>query len=152
MKTEKILHTFYSAFSEGNASAMISCYHEDIIFEDPAFGKLKSEKAYAMWKMLLSKKEESELNITFNVINDKQVEWVANYKYGPKKRPVLNKVRASFEFLDGKIIRHTDSFSLWKWSQQALGMSGLLLGWSNFMKSKVQATTNKLLEKYIAKQ
>ncbi|MFT6167362.1 MAG: hypothetical protein ACJAV5_001762 [Vicingaceae bacterium] len=131
---------------------MTACYHDEVVFEDPAFGKLEGERAKGMWKMLLSKKAESELTITFKVLNNEQCEWIANYKYGPNKRPVVNKVSASFEFQDGKIIGHTDHFSLWKWLQQALGTSGLVLGWSTLMKKKVQETTRNLLAKYIAQQ
>jgi len=146
MQTKEILHTFYTAFSKGDATTMTSCYHDDIVFEDPAFGKLTGKRAVAMWEMLLSKKEESELSITFKVVDNKHAEWVANYKYGPQKRPVINKVKASFEFLDGKIIQHTDNFSLWKWSQQALGASGLVLGWSTFVKKKIREKTAGLLQ------
>lgn len=152
MENKELIQTFYTAFSKGDANAMIACYHNEVVFEDPAFGKLIGQKAKAMWKMLLSKKKESELSITFKVLNNHQSEWVAHYKYGPNKRPVVNKVSASFEFQDGKIIRHTDHFSLWKWSQQALGASGLVLGWSTFMKKKVQETTRNLLAKYMAQQ
>ena len=87
MQTKEILHTFYTAFSKGDATTMTSCYHDDVVFEDPAFGKLTGKRAVAMWEMLLSKKEESELSITFKVVDNKHAEWVANYKYGPQKRP-----------------------------------------------------------------
>ena len=39
---------------------------------------------------------------------------------------VLNRIDARFTFRDGKIIRHEDSFDLWKWAGQALGMKGKL--------------------------
>ena len=150
MNNKEILTKFYTSFSEGNSAGMISCYHENVVFDDPAFGKLKGERAIAMWQMLLSKKVESELNISFKIMNENQVEWIANYKYGPKKAPITNKVIGTFEFKDGLILKHSDNFSMWKWSQQALGLSGYLLGWSSLVKNKVQATTNKLLKKYMA--
>lgn len=150
MQQEALITTFYTAFSKGDANTMTECYHNDIVFEDPAFGQLKGDKAKAMWQMLLSKKVESEMSVSFQVINNSQATWTANYKYGPNKRPVENNVTAHFEFKDGLISKHTDHFSQWKWAKQALGLSGYLLGWSGFMKNKIQATTNKLLSKFMS--
>lgn len=153
MNNQTIITTFYTAFSNGDAEKMIACYHENVVFEDPAFGELKGEKAKAMWKMLLSR-STSAPNIQFSNIkaDDKtgSATWIAKYEYGNQKRKVVNNVSAEFEFLDGKIIRHKDNFDLWKWSQQALGASGYLLGWSGFMRNKIQATTNGLLGKFMA--
>ncbi|WP_373852613.1 hypothetical protein [Tenacibaculum maritimum] len=33
---------------------MTDCYHKDITFQDPVFGKLKGQRAIKMWEMLLS--------------------------------------------------------------------------------------------------
>ncbi|MFK7949900.1 MAG: nuclear transport factor 2 family protein [Saprospiraceae bacterium] len=154
MKNQELIEKFYQSFVDGNAEGMIMCYHDDIEFEDPAFGKLKGDKAKAMWQMLLSRKDASP-QIQFSGVkaNEKtgSATWIAEYEYGKQKRKVINHISAKFEFADGKIIRHTDDFDLWKWSRQALGFSGLLLGWSSFMRNKIQATTNGLLRKYMEK-
>ena len=39
---------------------MISCYHDNIIFSDPAFGELKGDDAKAMWQNALQKFFRSE--------------------------------------------------------------------------------------------
>ena len=57
---------------------------------------------------------------------------------------------ARFEFRDEKIIRHRDSFDFWKWSRQALGLPGLLLGWSPYLRAKVARTAAKSLERFAA--
>ncbi|MFL0100562.1 hypothetical protein [Tenacibaculum maritimum] len=36
---------------------MTDCYHKDITFQDPVFGKLKGQRAIKMWEMLLSRKK-----------------------------------------------------------------------------------------------
>jgi hypothetical protein len=108
-----------------------------------------------MWHMLLSKKGAAPtINYTVLHETDSQgtVQWIASYHYGVKKRPVVNKVTATFVLLNGKILQHTDHFDLWNWSKQALGISGYLLGWSDFFKSKIQKKTNQMLDHYIAKQ
>lgn len=151
MSHQDTIEQFYTAFSEGNTEEMLKHYHDDVVFEDPAFGKLKGKRANAMWRMLLSKKEKSGLRLQFNVNknSENKANWIATYNYGPQKRKVINHVSATFKFKDGKIIQHQDSFNLWKWTQQALGFSGYLLGWSNFMKKKIQQTTAKTLDQFI---
>lgn len=148
----QLIENFYTAFSNGDADRMNACYHDDIVFEDPAFGRLEGDRAKAMWEMLMSRGKESTTILASNIKADDKsgsAKWVANYVYGPKKRKVENRVQASFEFKDGKIIQHTDVFDLWKWSRQAIGPTGYLLGWSSFMKNKMQKTTEKLLDTYI---
>ena len=34
------------------------------------------------------------------------------------------------QLVAGKIVRQEDKFSLWRWSSQALGTKGSLLGWT----------------------
>lgn len=149
MNNKELITKFYQSFSEGNAEGMIDCYHDEIEFQDPAFGKIKGDDAKNMWRMLL---ESGSSKIDFsNVTADEtkgSASWRAEYNYGPKKRKVINNITASFDFKDGKIIKHVDHFSMWKWSQQALGLGGYLLGWTPIIKSKVQSTTKSLLKKY----
>lgn len=147
---KELLEKFYTAFSKGDATTMNSCYHSEATFEDPAFGELDATKAKAMWEMLLGKKEESKFEVSFDVLDDNNAKWKATYLYGPQKKKVINLVNSNFEFKDGLILRHKDDFDLWKWTQQALGISGYLLGWSGFMKNKIQDTTGKTLKQYMS--
>jgi ketosteroid isomerase-like protein len=152
MNNKELIHQFYTAFSQGNCEEMIEYYHENIVFQDPAFGVLKGHRARQMWEMLLSSKK-SALKITFENVHATsdagQALWIAEYFYG--KRKVINKVEAKFKFEDGKIIEHIDTFDLWKWTQQAMGITGYLIGWTSFMKYKIQKTTNKKLDLFIEK-
>ena len=154
MDNNQVIKKFYSSFSEGNSNGMIECYHENVFFQDPAFGILKGDRAKKMWEMLLSQKN-TDIKITFDHVTDSgdsgKVNWVAEYSYGKKRRKVINHVSANFKFQDGKIIEHIDTFDLWKWTKQAMGPVGYLLGWSSFMKNKIQKTTNSKLNKYISK-
>ncbi len=150
MNNKQLIQNFYEAFSKANVEEMISVYHDEIEFEDPAFGKLKGKDAKNMWKMLLSR--NSNIKVTYSDIqtngNFGTANWKAVYFYGPQKRKVTNNIKASVIFKEGKIIKHTDVFSIWKWSKQALGFKGLLLGWTPFLKNKVQTMTNKLLKEF----
>lgn len=154
MDNKEIIKKFYTSFSNGNIKGMLECYHEDIVFQDEIFGRLEGERAFKMWEMLLSQKKEDTI-INFDNIQatneNGKANWVAEYIYGDKKRKVINKVSANFKFKDGKIIEHIDTFNLWKWTRQALGASGFLIGWTPFMKNKIQLTTNKKLDQFIKK-
>lgn len=152
MDHREIIHKFYTSFSNGNVKGMLECYHKEIVFKDAVFGQLKGQRAVKMWEMLLSKKREDTVVNFYNVQATEQhgkANWVAEYFYGEKKRKVVNKVKADFTFKDGKIIEHTDTFDLWKWTQQAMGITGYLIGWTSFMKHKIQQTTNKRLDEFI---
>jgi len=154
MDNSKVIHNFYNAFAKGKADEMVSYYHPDVIFEDPVFGVLKGEEAKAMWKMLLNR-SKGNLKVTFSdvkvVRNSGEAKWEAVYPFGPEKRMVHNKIIAEFEFKDGKIIRHTDKFDLWKWSRMALGIKGTLLGWSPLVQNKIKSQSKALLTKFLEK-
>jgi len=153
MSNQKLITKFYTAFANRDSEGMIACYHEDIMFQDPAFGKLEGERVKAMWEMLLSR-PGAGATITFNKVEANEetgsADWRAQYKFGDKQRNVINEVSASFKFKDGLIIEHIDTFDVWKWSRQAMGPVGTFLGWTGFMKKKIQQTTNSQLDSYLA--
>jgi len=152
MDHSEVIHNFYKAFSKGQAEEMVSNYHPDVIFEDPVFGVLKGQEAKSMWKMLLDR-SKGNLNVSCSEVkvlgNCAEAYWEAIYPFGPEKRIVHNKIKAEFEFRDGKIIKHTDSFDLWKWSRMALGWKGILLGWSPLVQKKIKTHSQYLLKKYM---
>lgn len=153
--TERIIENFYTAFQQGDADAMAACYHPDVEFEDPAFRKLKGAEVSSMWRMLLER-GKGEIEISFYEVeaddNTGAATWEAIYFFSKTKRKVHNIIQASFEFQDGKIIKHTDVFSFWRWSRMALGPIGLLLGWTPFLQNKVSKTSRGLLAVYMKKQ
>jgi hypothetical protein len=146
-----IIHSFYDSFSKGNVEDMVSNYHPEVEFEDPAFGKLKGEEVKNMWRMLI-KRSKGELLITFSHIkevgNSGSARWTAVYPFGPQKRKVTNQIESHFEFRDGKIIWQKDRFNLCIWAGQALGWKGWVLGWTPIFRKQVQQQSRKLLEKF----
>jgi SnoaL-like domain len=151
---ENLIIKFYTAFSNSDFKEMASCYHQNIIFEDPAFGILNGESANKMWQMLI---ERSKGNIKIDFLNvvanefSGRARWIATYNFSQTNRKVVNVIDAKFEFQDGLFIKHTDFFDLYKWSKQALGWKGFLLGWTDFMKNKIRKTAQKSLEIYMKK-
>jgi hypothetical protein len=75
--------------------------------------------------------------------------WDARYTFSASGRPVLNRIDAAFEFRDGKIVNHRDTFDLWRWARQALGPVGLVLGWAPPVQNKVRAQALATLERYM---
>jgi ketosteroid isomerase-like protein len=154
MNNSELIKQFYASFAEKNSEGMIGCYHPNIVFEDPAFGKLEGERAKNMWRMLIAN-NKGGIKITYSeIVADEKTgsaNWMAEYVFGQTGRNVVNKISAKFEFKDNKIIKHTDSFSLYTWAKQAMGLNGYLIGWTSFFQKKLQKKTNSLLDNYTAK-
>jgi len=148
---ENLITKFYTAFANADYKTMSECYHPKIHFIDPAFGLLKEEQVSAMWQMLLLR-SKGNLKIEFsNVKADDftgSANWVATYNFSKTNRNVINKISAEFIFQDGLIIKHTDNFDVWKWSKQAFGIKGLLLGWTGFFQDKVKEQALLSLKKF----
>ncbi len=149
---KQLIETFYTGLSELNADKMISCYHKDVLFEDPGFGKLKGDRAKSMWRMLC--KNAKNFKVEYSRVEANQhngkANWEAWYTFSKTGRPVHNIIDAQFEFKDGKIIKHTDHFNIHKWASQAMGWKGKLLGGTGFFRKKLVEQTNKMLDKFIA--
>jgi len=145
-----LIETFYRAFQQKDFKTMGDCYHEDAFFRDEAF-ELHGKEVAAMWHMLCER--GTDLTMTFSV-QERQgkvtAHWEPRYSFSQTGRPVHNIVDAQFEFKDGKIIRHIDQFGFWRWSRQSLGLPGLLLGWSGFLRNKVRTMADKNLKKFMA--
>jgi ketosteroid isomerase-like protein len=149
MTNKQLIEKFYSSFAAGDAEGMVSCYTDDIVFKDPAFGELKGDDAKNMWRMLLKTPgiKITTHNITADDITG-SADWIAEYTFSLTGKAVINKVHADFIFSNGKIVKHTDYFSFWRWATQAFGIKGLLLGWMPFMKNKVKAQALARLRKF----
>ena len=152
MESKQLIEQFYSSFQALNSEGMNACYHDSIVFHDPAFGELKGEDAKAMWSMLCSSAQDFRMEYSqIEVAEDGKTgkaHWEAWYTFSQTGRKVHNIIDASFELQDGLIIRHTDVFNVKKWSVQALGFTGRLMGGTKFFQKKLQARTRSLLEKY----
>ncbi|MBI3243576.1 MAG: nuclear transport factor 2 family protein [Chloroflexi bacterium] len=151
---EQLIHTFYTSFQKRDAAGMIACYHPDILFSDPVFTHLQGARAGAMWQMLCARGKDLTLTFTNVRADDRagSAHWEATYSFSQTGRKVLNVIDATFEFRDGKIVRHADSFDLWKWAGMALGAPGALLGWSPPMQAAIRKTASRGLEAFIQKQ
>lgn len=150
--SETLINKFYTAFQAKDYKTMQSCYHDEAVFSDPAFQNLSSKEVKAMWQMLLT--ASADLRVEFGRVQSNgtsgKAHWEAWYTFTTTGRKVHNIIDAEFEFKDGKIFRHTDKFGFWRWSRQALGTSGLLLGWTPIVRNKVRETAKRRLSKFLS--
>lgn len=149
-----VITEFYQAFNRLDAEAMSACYTEDVLFSDPVFGELRGRQAGDMWRMLTSRAKD--FSVTYdNVRADERtggVHWVATYLFSQTGNTVVNDIQARFVFRDGKICEHHDHFDLWRWSRQALGIKGALLGWTPFVQNAIRAQAQKGLKAFQAER
>ena len=150
------IEEFYEAFSNLDAENMVKYYHPDVVFQDPAFGELKGERAKNMWRMLCQSQKGKGFKVKYKVLDCNEeiahAQWEAFYTFSQTGRKIHNKISASFVLKDGLIVEHTDTFNLYNWSKQAMGFKGILLGRTSFFKNKLQQRTNSLLNRFEEKQ
>lgn len=151
---QELLTRFFEAMSRRDAEAMGACYHPEAMFMDPAFGRLNHDEVYAMWRMLMGRAKG--MDMTFEVLHADDgsgaAHWEPIYTFSKTGRTVHNVIDSQFGFLDGLILAHRDRFDLWRWSRQALGLPGLLLGWSPYLKTKIQAEARGQLAKFMERE
>lgn len=145
-----VAERFYEAFMVRDHYTMGRLYAEHATFSDPVFPLLNARGARVMWQMLLTRADD--LAVEARVIEDTQtrarVEWVAYYTYSPTRRSVVNRVNTEMAIAAGKIVRQVDRFNLWRWSEQALGVKGLLLGWTPMVQNRIRAQAAQSLRAF----
>jgi len=154
-ENEKLIAEFYTSFSNKDAAGMNACYSDDVVFYDPAFELLHGQQVNSMWEMLCTHAKDFSLSFQ-NIIDLGEgyynCDWTAKYTFSATGRPVINHVKAHMKIEANKITEHSDAFSLHKWSTQALGVSGWLLGWNSFFQRKIKNKAKKNLLRFIENQ
>lgn len=132
---------------------MQSCYADNATFSDPVFPHLDVKQVRAMWEMFCVNSDTLEIECNHVEADDTSASarWRATYTLPATGNKVINTIQASFVLEDGKIISHIDKFSFYNWMKQAFGFTGMLLGWTPFMKNKVRKQAMSTLKKYISR-
>ena len=145
------IERFYAAFGERDPAGMFACYHPLVTFSDPVFPALDARGVAAMWIMLCERGKDLQI-VASDIAADAttgRAHWVANYTFSATGRKVTNRIDAAFEFREGLIVRHVDSFNLWRWSAMALGAKGVFLGWLPPVQSAIRAQAARALAAYV---
>lgn len=155
---QQTLETLYGAFALLDAQGMAQCYAPDATFEDEVFSLRGHREVTGMWHMLCDATKTKgrdvwkldHSGIAADAITG-QAHWEADYRFSATGRMVHNVIDSRFTFdSQGLIQTQSDCFDFWAWSRQALGLPGLMLGWTPFLREKVRATAAANLKKYLA--
>ncbi len=149
---ERLVERFFTAFQKLDAKGMNVCYSNDIVFYDPMFELLRGDEAKAMWEMLC--KNTKDFSLQFDTIKNLDdgyytCNWTATYMFSKTGRKVVNMCKAHMKIENGFITEHSDGWSLLKWSSQAFGFKGRLLGWAGLFRRKLKNTAKRNLMYYI---
>jgi hypothetical protein len=145
-----LIERLYGAMNQGDGETMAACYGPSARFSDPAFGELRGSEPGDMWRMLTGRATDLTVELAEHEADEHNgtAHWIARYTFGPTGRHVVNDVQATFQFEDGLIAEHDDRFSFYKWSRQALGLPGTLLGWTPLLRASVRRRARGDLEKF----
>jgi ketosteroid isomerase-like protein len=151
---EQLIQNFYTCFQNKDYKGMQNCYADNATFSDAVFVNLNAAQVKAMWQMLITRGKDLQLEFKNIVAGEKSgnAEWTAAYTFSSTGKKVINNIKASFLFENGKIIKHTDSFSFYKWARQALGPAGILLGWASLLKNKIRKNAMRNLDNFMTKK
>jgi hypothetical protein len=130
---------------------MAACYAPEAHFSDPVFTDLRDGEPGAMWRMLTGGSTDLEVELLEHKADGDagSARWLAHYTFTQTGRHVDNDVRARFRFRDGLIVEHRDEFDFYRWTRQALGTTGLLLGWSPIVQGKVRKQARERLSDFM---
>lgn len=149
------IETLYAAFARLDGHAMQACYAEDARFDDEVFALRGRREIGGMWRMLCDATNsrpdaKAHWRLEVSGITERSAHWEAHYLFSATGRAVHNVIDAEFEFdAQGLIRRQRDHFDFWRWSRQALGAPGLMLGWTPMLRNKVRATAASNLSKFL---
>ena len=156
---EALIKRFYAAFAALDSDTMQASYAANAKFEDPAFKLEGREQIGAMWRMLCEAvrakgMEAWKLEASAISADSKsgRAHWEPHYRFSATGRLVHNIVDAQFTFKNGLIATHVDRFDFWRWSRQALGPAGVMLGWTPMLQNKVRAQAAKNLAAFMNKR
>jgi uncharacterized protein len=149
---DELIRRFYAAFDRHDGDEMAGCYAADAHFSDPVFQDLRDAEPGAMWRMLTGASDDLTVELVEHEANDDSgsARWLAHYTFTQTGRHVDNDVRASFRFKDGLIAEHRDEFGFHRWARQALGPSGLLLGWTPIVQGSVRKRARARLNDFMS--
>lgn len=155
--SQMTLEKLYTAFARLDAAAMAECYAQDAQFDDEVFSLRGRTEVAGMWSMLCEAARSKGADVW--QLQHGQVRadargggarWEADYRFSATGRMVHNRIDSRFTFdAAGLIATQRDRFSFWNWARQALGLPGLLLGWTPWLRSKVQRQAAAQLRRYL---
>jgi len=147
-----LIESFYRALDAHDGPAMAACYASDARFSDPVFTDLRGEEPGAMWRMLTAGDGDLSVELLEHEADDSQgaAHWLARYTFSQTGKPVVNDVRSTFRFVNGRIAEQRDMFDFGVWSRQAFGVLGITLGRTPILRAIVRRKARTSLAEFLA--
>jgi ketosteroid isomerase-like protein len=150
----ELIRRFYGAFDRRDGAAMTAYYAPHVTFSDPVFGELRGPEIGAMWRMLTARSDDLRVELV-EVDTDEataSARWIARYTFPQTGRPVVNRVRSTFQLTEGLIEGQRDDFDFHRWARQALGPVGLCFGWTPMLRASVRSRAKAGLQTWTTKE
>ncbi|KAG8793616.1 hypothetical protein FRC16_010881 [Serendipita sp. 398] len=154
---EQLVEKYLAAYKAYDLAAMDACTDPEFTFSDPAFPSLNSKQAKGMFSMFVNNREKNKMELEYKDIKKgiNDLTYTATYtvRYIFTGRPVTNVIQSTFTIspTSNLLLSQVDAFPFYTWAKQALGLPGLLLGWTGYLQSQVQHNAGQSLEKYMKK-
>jgi ketosteroid isomerase-like protein len=147
---EALIRRFYARLAARDAEGALACYHPEVFFSDPLHPRLRGEPARDLWRLRLGDPAFGEIALeeASADANGALTRWTAHGVV--RGRPVTIRGRSMFAFRDGRIVRHYDHYSLWRWTAQAFGSVGAALGWFGPFRWALRTRAARALERFSA--
>lgn len=147
---EALIRRFYACLAARDAQGALACYHSEVFLSDPLHPRLRGGLAGDLWRMRLAEAgfEEIALDEVSGDENGAHARWTARAVV--RGRRVTIRGRSMFAFREGRIARHYDHYSLWRWAAQALGPAGAALGWFGPFRWALRTRATRRLERFSA--
>lgn len=147
----EVLEHYFAALTQRDTAAIAALYSDTARFHDPVFPVLNADEVRGMWRMLL-RAPDLQINAWVDRADNLAAEgrWEAHYDFGPSRRRVVNRIRTRIEVEQGCIQVQVDQFDFWRWSRMALGPLGWALGWTGWLRERVQRQARARLDRFLA--
>lgn len=145
-----LIRRFYGCLASGDAEGAVACYHPDVLFSDPLFPRLRGEAAADLLRMRLAPGTARDVRLleVSGEADGVTARWTA--REAIRGRTVITQGRSMFAFREGRISRHYDHFSLWRWAARSLGPAGAALGWFGPLRWALRQRAARSLERFSA--
>ena len=146
-----LIESFYRSFDAKDGAAMAACYAPDARFSDPVFPDLRGREPGAMWTMLTKGDGDLSIELLEHEADDDRgsAHWVARYTFPQTGKLVVNDIRSTFRFVDGRIAEQRDVFDFGLWSRQAFGPVGTVLGRTPILRAVVRRKARASLARFL---
>lgn len=136
--TTRALERFFDALRRCDKAALRDCCSPGLRFDDPLISITGRDDRLDWCTLLWTPCDGDGQRIWHLELDDVHTRgplgtarWNLRYRYTPTGRLIELAVTSQFTFdPDGSITAQRDSFDFWRWSRQAHGLLGLLLGWT----------------------